>query len=138
MRLPILTKASWFALCVATLSACGGETTSAEERAGAGGASNTGGTSSASGGTSSAAGGAGGTTSPVAFYLCFDWDEIGNEPVPGKVVIEACPSFNGLDVAAFQGVNCVWFAEPPDPVVPPSPEEGVGDCCYGVTYHHCR
>ena len=58
--------------------------------------------------------------------------------MPGKVGLEACPTFHMLDVELFRSnVTCVWEALP-DAVVPPNPEEWSGDCCYGITYHHCR
>ncbi len=107
--------------------------------AGAGGTANGGapaGGGAASGGRST--GGTGGTSSDVWYYWCYDWDELKNEPLPGKMGTLACPSFSELDLVEPESPYCYVEADPPEPAVPTGPEPPSGDCCYGITYLHCR
>jgi hypothetical protein len=80
----------------------------------------------------------GGAPSEVQYYWCYNWSDLENEPVPGKVGIEACPSFDELDPVVPESPYCYAEGEPYDPTTSTAPEPPAGDCCYGLTYYHCR
>ncbi len=122
--------------------AAGGTAGATDASGGAGGRVSTGGTSSggasASNGAGGANGGSGGATPLPKQYTCRNWDELENEPRPGKVGSEACPSFDELDPPrGFVGKACVWDVSS-EAVVPTSPASEVGDCCYEVYWLTCR
>jgi hypothetical protein len=92
----------------------------------------------ASGGAPTGGAASGGASSEVWYYWCYRWEvDIKNEPLPGKVGIAACPSFYELDLVEPHSPYCYVEANP-EPAVPTGPEPPSGDCCYGITYYHCR
>jgi hypothetical protein len=96
-----------------------------------------------SGGAGAAGGlpstGSGGMKPEIWYYVCLEWGDLENRPVPGAIGADACPLFSEIRYSqTFRDAfgNCGW--EGVDEPVEEPPDTPPGDCCYGITWMYCR